>query len=282
MNKKTLLLTLGGLASATLLSAQVTLVTDDFSGYTGALTGENGGSGWGGAYVNTAGTAPDTAASNTVFGNASSGYVDINSGTGQLDGSVAGSFNNNRDSRSISGSPLTSGDIWFSFVADADIGAQINLYLDSVNDSSPRFGVNGGSLFVRDTGTTTEDATAFPSTFNVLVIGKLELNTSGSNDNLTAWAWNAGNTTAITEASLGTSANRTATTGASDFLTDFDNIGWTLSSGTQVDQFRLAYGGTSAQNLESVLTGVAVPEPSTYALLSGMLALAWVMVRRRG
>lgn len=281
MKLKQSLLILSAAGAASLASAQVTLVTDDFSGYTGALTGKTGGSGWNGAYVNTDGTAPNTTNSNTLFGNAGSGYVDINSGTGQLTGSVTTGYNNNRDSRSISGSALTSGDIWFSFVAAAASGAQINLYLDSINNTSPRFGVNGGNLFVRNDSTTTEDTSAFPSTFNVLVIGRLDLNTSGSNDNLTAWAWNAGNKTAITLSSLGTDANRTATTGSSDFLTDFDNIGWTLSSGTQVDQFRLAYGGTAAQNLESVLTGAAVPEPSAYAALAGLLALGLVAFRRK-
>ena len=68
----------------------------------------------------------------------------------------------------------------------------------------------------------------------------------------------------------------------SDFFpTSVTALNLVLDQDAQVDQLRVAYGGTAGQNLQSVLTGAAVPEPSTYALILGFLALGGVLVRRQ-
>jgi hypothetical protein len=55
------------------------------------------------------------------------------------------------------------------------------------------------------------------------------------------------------------------------------------NSSTAVD-FRLYFSGGSTTNFvidDIQLNGAVVPEPSSYALLAGMLGLTWVMLRRR-
>jgi len=59
---------------------------------------------------------------------------------------------------------------------------------------------------------------------------------------------------------------------------------WTLPAADGVTaSFNPAPSGTQIQQLSgaSAFAGVVVPEPSTYAALSGLLALGYVMVRRR-
>lgn len=63
----------------------------------------------------------------------------------------------------------------------------------------------------------------------------------------------------------------TGTLGSSDFF-GFQDLGVLPSDGSSINP-----GTTPGQTLNAI----GVPEPSTYAALSGLLALSWVMLRRR-
>ena len=69
---------------------------------------------------------------------------------------------------------------------------------------------------------------------------------------------------------------------ASDTYSIFTD-GWTVPA----DGANLSLTGTGAPSFASsvgagTVTGAAIPEPSTYATLAGLLALGFVMLRRRG
>ena len=60
--------------------------------------------------------------------------------------------------------------------------------------------------------------------------------------------------------------------------TNINNKAWIADSGYA--NFRLILTGTAGAQLDNVLVTV-VPEPSTYALLSGLFAMTWIGLRRR-
>ncbi|MGC9450109.1 MAG: PEP-CTERM sorting domain-containing protein [Oceanipulchritudo sp.] len=288
MNKSLQITLLFGsaLLAAMSLSGQVTLVTDDFGyGAQASTTGLAGGSGWTGAYSDE-GSPAAIANADLVFGNAASGYIDDNSsGTGLLAGTVDGSYNGAQNFRSLATSidGTVAQDVYFSLVARLVTGDDFawNVHVGLNTGTSPRFGISGDKVFVRDASTSYTDGVALTQNVNWLIIGRYSINTSGANDNLEVWGFRDDTTTAVTLANLNsaTADRYHVLDSLSDFVpSTISSINFVTDQDAQVDQLRIAYGGTSQENLNAVL---GVPEPSTYALFLGFLALGGILLRRR-
>jgi len=132
-----------------------------------------------------------------------------------------------------------------------------NSFAATVFDSSPT-----GSL---GTGTDSQDLGTEDSVF---IIGKITWAADGTNDRLDLY--NPGNST-TDEGSLVSFSHVEADLDQSGF----NNVGlWDRPNSVgRIDEIRLS---------NSYADVSAVPEPSAFALLVGMLGLTWVMLRRRG
>jgi hypothetical protein len=264
------------------LSAKAALVSESFDGYgaaTVSLAGLNSGTGWRGAWYNVIGTDMNYVPSNTNFANAASGYVDINGLTtndGQMQGTVAGDYNNNRTGRLIAGDPITSGTVWVSFVTTFDANGRVQLYLNG-SATSPRMGLDVRRLFVRGSATTLYSTGPTVTTDRTwLVVCRIDLNTDGTNDTLTVYAIASDNPSALTAASIGDGAvnllREVTQTGA--FLDQITSVNLVLDDGTFLDQLRISHGLDVAAGFQQVLTGstggpVPVAPPGVDVAFSG-------------
>jgi hypothetical protein len=104
-----------------------------------------------------------------------------------------------------------------------------------------------------------------------LLVFKIETSSAG-NDVISGSFFNAGSTIGGEPTTWAATSNETIT-GSATFMNI--SLGANAAGGVthtnSVDEIR--FGGTFG--------AVAVPEPSSYALLSGLLALGWIMIRRR-
>jgi len=108
---------------------------------------------------------------------------------------------------------------------------------------------------------------------------KLETNVSGTNDRASFWIYDAAASIDPTTINANPMGTVTSTSSAWNSIT---GIGLNLNrpAGTTesfADNIRIAYGGTTQQNINAVL---AIPEPSAWALLAAA-GTFFVVFRRR-
>lgn len=118
-----------------------------------------------------------------------------------------------------------------------------------------------------------------------LFVAKLTVNGGGADDSISVWSFPsaAGDVFGLTEASLGVASYTSSTVQFGDSITGvwfggYDN-GPDAGNGN-LDNLRIS-DAAGDDGVQEVLSGVAVPEPSTYALLAGLAVLGLATVRRR-
>jgi hypothetical protein len=244
------------------------LVEDKFTYANGNLAGQNGGTGWGGAWASAGGTA--TVANDAL----------------RLSGN-----NNNIATRSLASTIAGTQNVFVSFlfnsVGSTNVGSTNNSFLalwfgPSAGDHStvPNFGLKttssaGNDLFARRSGT---DATFAPSSNVVNGTSYLlvaELVSNGST--FTAMKFGVNPTS---EASLGTVTSGTLS------LTSFSQIGFRTASlpggaTLQVDDLRIADSFNAAIGVANPVMGVATPAPPAVLLAFGGLPFLGLAARRK-
>ncbi|MGC9452910.1 MAG: PEP-CTERM sorting domain-containing protein [Oceanipulchritudo sp.] len=191
-----------------------------------------------------------------------------------------------------------SGEFWVSMLIQAEdtttgSGAVFALENGVFNDRHADgfgIGISGdGNLFTREGGDPqpgVEDTNvAIPQNGGwTLVVSKITVNGSGAADSIDFWAFDDQSTFGLTEASLGSALYSSSSVQYGDDVQDIWLGAYTISKNNQgkanFDNIRISDLAGDA-GLAEVLTTAAVPEPSTYALLLGGLALTGVMLRRR-
>lgn len=148
------------------------------------------------------------------------------------------------------------------------------------------FGINGdGNLMTAaNSGSASSEespAVALPSGFG-LYIAKITVNAGGANDAIDLWAFDSTDTFGQTEASLGATIYSSTSVQYGDSITDVwlgGRYSDLVAGDANFDNLRIS--DLSGDNgLQEVLTGTAIPEPSSYALILGACATLFVAQRR--
>jgi hypothetical protein len=149
------------------------------------------------------------------------------------------------------------------------------------------FGISGsGNLMTSQSAAAPAEVaptTPLPSGYG-LYIAKLTVNAGGADDSISIWGFDTAASFGTTEISLGTPVYTASNIQIGDSLTGvwfggYDN--GPIGGSGNLDNLRLS-NLAGDFGLQEVLTGAAVPEPSTYAALLGIMALGFVAWRRRG
>ena len=278
MIKKYLTL-LSSAAIATSASAQL-LVSDgfdtggtsDFYGTDAQLDGLNptsAGSGWGGAWSSDSDNRIQTDNfSVALYSDGTETITRVNpAGSG---GTIRIQGNSGFEDINRSFSSAYTGDLFYSFlVANGD--ADTDTFRFTVGDVTLRD--NGSGISIGDTDGA-GDATALGGTTwagaNFIVVGVTGAGSANSTLNL--WI----NPTDLTDIANQSVAATVSYTGGE--IGAFDSLRLASGgdgAGLQFDEFRLG------RTLQDVTGITQVPEPGAYALISGFLALGWIMIRRR-
>ena len=276
--------------------ATADVIVDYFNGYgaTDTALAGNGTAGSGWADVWTAQTSGGTplndvdyvAGASLSFSNP--GYSNAGNLTGSADG-TAGELTGASSPSSVTyrqfATPLT-GTIWVSALARIDSPNDAALLWFDCNTSSSS-GNNAIGLFgTSDTATSpffkyagsaswTSDSFAVNQTY--LYLAKIVIDQSGTNDSIEYWIKSSGDTTPITESTLGTPI---ASRNTADALgTAVERIGVSFdqsSGGQQLDNLRISNGPNGFDDV------MGVPEPSTLALalLASITIVGIVRLRR--
>jgi len=143
------------------------------------------------------------------------------------------------------------------------------------------------SLFVN--GAETQNIAGFGSgDRTVLVVVKLETNFSGNNDRISLWSFLNDDLSAQTEAALGVPS--LISDGTADLWgSDVNSFGIALQSPNTTtrevffDNLRISSGPiTNDAKVQEILTGVAIPEPSSALLTAGAMVILLSRRQRRG
>ena len=172
-----------------------------------------------------------------------------------------------------------------SIVANASVTLSGTSIVSSaiLGDSQGVFIASNGTSFDTSLFTTEIDAFSFASgtdLFGYTVLGSANINDAGSNGVLgLGVTYNLGGSVGTgNEIVILSFATSTTTALEGDTFSVFTN-GWTVPA----DGSNLPLTGAPNFGLAAVGTGsIAVPEPSAYATLAGLVALGFVMLRRRG
>ena len=172
-----------------------------------------------------------------------------------------------------------------SIVANASVTLSGTSIVSSaiLGDSQGVFIASNSASFDTTLFTTSPiDAFSFASgtdLFGYTVLGSASINTAGSNGVLGSGVTYdlAGSVGTGNEIGILSFATSTTTALGGDTFSVFTN-GWTVPA----DGSNLPLTGAPNFGLAAVGTGSIVPEPSAYATLAGLVALGFVMLRRRG
>jgi len=258
-----------------------TLVSEyfDYSQASGtAINTLNGGSGWTTAWADqvSPGDGAVLGGSNLTFTNANYGTPTVTNANDARSSDAAAGIN-----RSFSAGVTT--EVWISFLGAANSGVNNAVILrpNSTTLNTSGIGIQSSGFYSRFASTTVTltGAPTFVANTTYLFLMKLETNVSDSNDRASFWIFDAASSidpTTINTTPMGSS------TSAASVWTGVTGIGLNLNraAGTTdsfADNFRIAYGGTTQENINAVL---AVPEPSAWALLAAA-GTFFVITRRR-
>lgn len=219
----------------------------------------------------------------------------LNGAGGSAQNQIYGSQTYNRGAQLDFGTAL-SGTFWMSILiqdtisSSANAGAVVGFENGSYSNANfDQFGFskNGnGNLAttVPGSGSLSEFSgpVALPAGWGLYVA---KLTVGAGDDSISLWSFDDTDSFGSTEASLGgvTYSSITLDLGSDIQAIWLGGFGGDSGSGSGLAQFdNLRVSNLSGDNgLQEVLTGVAIPEPSTYAMLAGLLALSSVIVRRR-
>jgi hypothetical protein len=265
------------------LHATVFIASDDFNladygASETSINGLGGGSGWSSNWSLATGTTanfhPDR---NRVW--SATGYVNTgaSSEAGGSGGINAVGSDTNRIDRNLDVSdPFTSGHIWVSFVKDQQsvtgVSKRLTLSFGTVSDSIT-FGTQGGNVGI---GSSPGFINLASSTGNTtgpsLMLGHIDID----NDVVNLW-YNPTDMSSITALGTPTVTHSLGITSVSSTV----RIHIQNDSNTRItmDALRIASSSDAGMGLMAVAT--AVPEPQTYALILGLVAVAALALKRR-
>ncbi len=273
-----LLAAVAALASAGILTSQAqTIVTEyfDYSGSNGtSIDGLNGGSGWTTAWSGTDGAV--LSGSNLTFANA-----DYTNPTPTYANSARSSDTASGSNRTFSAG-VTS-EVWVSFLGQANTGINNAVILrpNSTASNTSGIGIQSNAFYAKlnNVSATLTGAPTWTANTTYLFLMKLETNVSGSNDRASFWIYDAAASIDSTTINANPMGTVTGSVAGWSSITGF-GLNLNRASGTTesfADNIRIAYGGTTQQNIDAVL----VPEPTTWALLAGSLTTLVIFRRRR-
>ena len=292
-------LTLVLLAMALARPAAAASMSEYFNGYgdtsvllannTHSVDGLNGGTGWAtGWRRGNGGSAPDydVYRPGLALTSSTSGYSNAGNLTGATDG-VAGATGLLLNRYSYRGTSALTGTVWISFLYQADEtnrGVQLALDTTDFGNTVPnRIRLNsqaGSGLNNRAglyyNGTTTWSASAFALSTTHLVVARVILDASGSNDQIDLWVAPPSVTSVAAMGPATVSAAATADIFGSALNYVSINIEESGAVGQYIDALRVS-NEAGDLGFNYVITGI-IPEPGVLALLA--LGGALILPRR--
>jgi hypothetical protein len=182
------------------------------------------------------------------------------------------------------------GEIWFSaLIREATTtGAQSGsiLRFEESGTTGDGIGMNGGNNLVTyqvSSNSYIDSSIGLSTETWLLWVGKLTIN-SDAPDSISVWVFDSTSNFGQTEASLGSATYSNSTMDFGDSVGEVFFGGYNGNPDADPDSYLGSIRISDAAGdigVQEALTGVAVPEPSTFALFAGFLALGGVMLRRR-
>jgi len=265
-----------------LQGAQALIVTEDFSYSTGNLAGKNGGTGFSGAWAGS--TNPQVGigavgfpADSPNLTYSAPGYSIVQSGNGQVYGSVGAGVSTRTLESSVSGS--AGGTVlWFSILANNNnASGREGLYfnVDGTDRSTGDAGfLIAGDLRTLSGGTLTGSGYNPPGGHvNFLIVGSITLLEGSTNSQIQLWI----NPTTLVNPLTNTSTAAFYTSFNANFGGSITNIGIEDYNNGSLDALRISDGNGNAT---TAFYNVVVPEPATGALILGALGMMLVLGRK--